>query len=150
VVIILSLLAFIFYQRRRHHYSKANNGAPPAEGRAETTGLFELAGAGRAASGAEKKDLGADADGKRAELQGGGKSPVSPAGGGGVVFPEKGRMEYVAEMPTPLSVEEKQELERRRRAAELSAELQIPLEPGIDERNELEARRKVYEIGSSS
>ncbi len=51
---------------------------------------------------------------------------------------------------SPLSEEEKQELERRRRAAELSGELQIPIEPGIDERTELEARRRVYEIGSSS
>jgi hypothetical protein len=149
VIVILSLLAFIFYQRRRHH-SKLDNGGLPAEGRAATTGLFELAGvgAGKSASGAEKKNMGADADGKRAELQGGG----NPPGGGGAAVSEKGRMEDVdvAEMPAPLSGEEKQELERRRRAAELSAELQIPLEPGIDERGELEARRRVYEIGSST
>jgi hypothetical protein len=96
----------------------------------------------------------AGVDGKRAELQGGGNSPVSMAAGGGgdAAFPEKGRMEdvAVAEMPAPLSEEERMELERRRRAAELSAELQIPIEPGIDERSELEARRRVYEIGSSS
>jgi hypothetical protein len=123
------------------------DGGLPSNGRAETMGVFELAGAsagkGNAASSAsvEKKNL----DGKRAELQGGGNSP---GGGGG----EKGRMEdvAVAEMPAPLSGEEKRELERRRRAAELSAELQIPVEPGIDERSELEARRRVYEIGSSS
>jgi hypothetical protein len=54
----------------------------------------------------------------------------------------------VAEMAAPLSVEEKQELEGRRRATELSgAGTDIPVETGIGERNELEARRRVYEIG---
>jgi hypothetical protein len=144
VIIIIALLAFIFYQRRRH--SKLGN-AVPAKGTATSTGIFELNGAGRAFSGMEKNNMAGDRK-RPSGLQGGGNSVVSPASQAGVAtFPEEGRVLNVAEMAVPLSVEEKQELERRRRATELSgAGLDIPVETGIGERNELEARRRVYEM----
>jgi hypothetical protein len=123
------------------------NTAVPAEGTATSTGIFELNGMGGAIPGAEKKNMAGDRK-SPAGLQGGGNSPVSPASQAGVAtFSEGGRMPDVAEMAAPLSVDEKQELERRRRATELSgAGSDIPVETGIGERNELEARRRVYEM----
>jgi hypothetical protein len=123
------------------------NNAVLAEGTAKSTGIFELSDAGRAISGTEKKNMAGDRT-RPSELQGGSHSLVSPVSqSGAATFTEKGRVFNVAEMAAPLSVEEKQELERRRRATELSgAGPDIPVETGIGERNELEARRRVYEI----
>jgi hypothetical protein len=76
--------------------------------------------------------------------------PISEPGGlvgpilqdGTVLYP----VMYPDKEPV-LSVEEKQELEGRRRAAELSgAGDYIPVEVGDGERDELEARRRVYEM----
>jgi hypothetical protein len=145
VIIIVALLAFILYQRRQH--SKLNNGVP-VEGTATSTGIFELSGAGRAISGTEKKNMVGDRT-RPFGLQGGDNSVVSTASqAGAATFPKEGQVPNVAEMAAPLSVEEKQELKRRRRATELSgAGTDIPVETGFGERNELEARRRVYEIG---
>ncbi|KAE9372646.1 hypothetical protein N431DRAFT_244503 [Stipitochalara longipes BDJ] len=148
-VIIGSLLAFIFYQRRRN--SKA--GQAGAEGGAASTGISELGGAARPFP-TEKKNPPAAQDATRvSELHGGaettGKPPVSPATV--AAFPEKSGMRHnvgIAEMESaaPLSVDEKRELERRRRAAELSGERDIDVEAAEGERSELEARRRVYEL----
>lgn len=72
--------------------------------------------------------------------------PISePSGLVGPIL-QDGTVMYPDEGPV-LSVEEKQELEGRRRAAELSGtEDYIPVEFGDGERNELEARRRIYEM----
>jgi hypothetical protein len=144
VIIITALLAFIFYQRRQN--SKSKNRLQ-AKGGTASTGIFELSSAGGAISGIEKKNMAGDKMGSSG-LQGGGNSPVSPASqAAAATFSEEGRIPSVAEMTAPLSVEEKQELECRRRAAELSgAGTDIPVETGGGERNELEARKRVYEM----
>jgi hypothetical protein len=144
VVIITALLAFIFYQRRQNFKSK--NGLQ-TEGGAASTSIFELSGAGRAISAVEKQNTAGEKKGSSG-LQGGGNSPVSLASqAGAATFGQDKQMPNMAEMAVPLSVEEKQELERRRRAAELSgAGTDIIVETGIGERNELEARRRVYEM----
>jgi hypothetical protein len=45
-----------------------------------------------------------------------------------------------------LSEDERKELDRRRRAAELSGEGNVVVQEGVGERGELEARRRVYEL----
>jgi hypothetical protein len=131
------LLAFIFWQRRQH--TKLRESRILAE-LAGSSGVAELGGAGiGGAAVGDKKDA------KRmSDLHGGrgNVSPISPKAAEKPPLPPKG-----AEMAAPLSVEEKQELERRRRAAELSgAGGEILVEAGEGERGELEARRRFYEL----
>ncbi|KUJ23481.1 uncharacterized protein LY89DRAFT_728226 [Mollisia scopiformis] len=138
VGIIIALLAFIFYQRRRH----SNNDVRP-ERRAASLGTFELSDTGKPISGTKRKPIATERT-RPSELQGGSSlsSKTETA-----TFPEGERLLNVAEMQAPLTVDEKQELQRRRRAAELSVTgPDIPVATGFGERNELEARRRVYEM----
>jgi len=118
--------------------------AQVAAGPTGISGPAELGGLGVA--GAAANDMN---DGKRkSEISGVGVAPASPVSKPKAAgFPERPPLPDVAEMSAPLSGEEKRELERRRRAAELSGDgWDIPVEIGDMERVELEARRKVYEL----
>ena len=144
VVLILALLAFILYQRKQNaKLKKAQN----STGTGLTfTGVPELGGKGlfTAALPATESGSAAERSSRVSELQGGLASPVSPVSR--TRSPEW-LDNAVAEAAAPLSMEEKKELEGRRRAAELSGvgrEIAIEKEEG--ERGELEARRTVYEM----
>lgn len=74
-----------------------------------------------------------------------GKEAVSPVSA--AAFPEKGGMgKGMQELAAPLSEEERQELESRRRAAELSGERGVVVREGMGERSELEERRGIWEL----
>jgi hypothetical protein len=68
------------------------------------------------------------------------------------ILERESRLSNTADIGTelPLTVDEKRELDNRRRAAELSGHgRDIPTEEGIGERVELEERRKhIYELGA--
>ncbi|KAF4629521.1 hypothetical protein G7Y89_g8624 [Cudoniella acicularis] len=136
-VVILLLVTFIVYQRQQN--SKLKSAAGTHQASNTRNGIYEMGAEGGAAAGVitdEKK--------RASELHGIATpvNPMSPVRDAPVVYPgvtnEKGQ---------PLSFEEKQELERRRQAAELSgAGNHTPVASGDGERNELETRRMVYEV----
>jgi hypothetical protein len=133
-------LGLLLWQRKKYAMLKKTQVAAGPTG---ISGPAELGGLGVA--GAAANDVN---DGKRkSKISGVGVAPASPVSKPKAAgFPERVPLPDVAEISAPLSVEEKQELERRR-AAELSGDgWDIPVEVGDGERVELEARRKVYEL----
>lgn len=76
--------------------------------------------------------------------------PLPDAAGAEVLLPAEKTPTagHIAELGAPLSPAEKQELQNRRRAAQLTGQgADIPVEDGSAQRRELEARRKaVYEL----